>query len=320
MRIAFLGNFGVSFCTEVHLSKSFESLGHEVTRIQEGETKAVDVPNLVQGHDLWVWTQTYGLAETGGTREERVEMIERIRKMGVPSLGIHLDRWWGLRRERQVYEEPYFTLDTLATADGGHQKQWEELGVRHIWFPPGVFHEEAEPGIPRPEYESEIAFVGGWRGYGHTEWRHRRQLVHHLRIRYGRRIAFWPKVGQPAVRERNLQDLYASAKIAIGDSCLVPTKHRKPMTHYCSDRIPETVGRGCLLLHPHVEGVTDGTLYTPDEHLVTWPLGNFRAMDQQIERMLTDDEERKRIAKAGHAHVLENHTYKVRLAQLLEQL
>lgn len=35
MRIVFLGNFRVDFCSEVHHAKSLESMGHEVVRLQE---------------------------------------------------------------------------------------------------------------------------------------------------------------------------------------------------------------------------------------------------------------------------------------------
>lgn len=319
MHVAYLGNFSVSHSTESHVAASLESLSHSVTRIQEGQTRAVNVPLLVHGHDLFLWTQTKSLADQGGNTEERMMMVAAIRGMGIPSLGFHLDRWWGLKREGSLYTEPFFRLDYLATAEGGVPEKWKALGVNHIWAPPAVFHEETALGTPRSEFESDIVFVGSWQAYGHTEWKHRQELINHLQRRWKGRVAFWPKPGQPAVRGKALQDLYASVKVAIGDSCLSPVDG-KPVTRYFSDRIPETVGRGCALIHPYVEGVTDGTLYEDCEHLVTWPLGDWESLDRAIEGMLRDDAAREHIAKQGWEHVQERHTYRVRMAEILEEI
>jgi hypothetical protein len=95
------------------------------------------------------------------------------------------------------------------------------------------------------------------------------------------------------------------------------------MTRYTSDRMPETVGRGGLLIHPAVEGVTFdrgglnvGLPYTPGEHLLTWDLGVWQGLEQQIEWALSHPDENEEIREAGMAHVAEHHTYTARMRSI----
>ncbi|MEX2253026.1 MAG: glycosyltransferase, partial [Thermoleophilaceae bacterium] len=135
---------------------------------------------------------------------------------------------------------------------------------------------------------------------------------------------FWPKGREPIyecagvatnqIRGPLLADLYASIKVVVGDSCLLPGDHGR----YWSDRIPETLGRGGFLLHPWVGGIDDH--FTDGEHLRLWPAGDWRELQRLIEHYLRNDDERRRIAEAGRLHVLENHTYTVRVRQLLERI
>jgi spore maturation protein CgeB len=81
--------------------------------------------------------------------------------------------------------------------------------------------------------------------------------------------------------------------------------------------VPETVGRGGLLIHPAVDGVTDGTLYTDREHLVTYPLGDFDEMLRLVDHYLEHETEREAIRAAGRAHVAAHHTYRHRMEAVL---
>jgi len=314
MKIAFLGNFSVHYTTESHWAGSFSLLGHDVTRIQEGAVRALDVPALVDGHDLFIWVQTYGLAEQGGTNEERFGMLDKIHGMGIPSVGLHLDIWWGLDREGQVRDQAWFRMNHVFTAGGSHDAQFAAEGINHHWLPPGVYAPECVLGTPQPEYSRyQIAFVGSWRGHYHREWRHRQDLVHFLRRTYRGLVGFYPQNG--AVRGWDLNNLYASIPVIIGDSCLVGGAIR-----YSSDRIPETLGRGGFLIHPDVREVTDGSLYTSGVHLATWPLGDWPALRRTIDRYLRDDSPREEIRLAGHEHTKANHTYTHRAQYVLDYL
>jgi hypothetical protein len=159
---------------------------------------------------------------------------------------------------------------------------------------------------------SDVAFVGSWQEY-HPQWRHRFELVEHLQRRGD--CQFWPEPEQHAIRGNNLRNLYASTKVNVGDSCLLGGAD-----HYCSDRIPETLGRGGFLLHPHVHGITDTAqqAWQEGEHLVTWELGNWDELNNKIEHYLTHPHETEFIAAAGQTHTKAHHTYTERMRSLIK--
>jgi hypothetical protein len=170
--------------------------------------------------------------------------------------------------------------------------------IRAAGVPSVFYHLDRWWGLER---ESQI----------HTEPFFRLDLVSRLARRYGRRFAVLPRRGQ-VIRGRDLQELYATAKVVVGDTCLVGEPRR-----YISDRVPETVGRGGLLIHPHVDGVTDGSLYTDREHLITYPLGDFDKMIRLADHYLGAESEREAIRAAGRTHVAAHHTYAHRMEAVL---
>lgn len=325
MLIAYLGNFSPPHSTENEVRRALEILDHDVMPIQEGTpaTEVFDLANERGRPAVFLWTRTGDLAAKSGPYEAQVGMLERFRGAGIPSVGYHLDRWWGLDRQGQIADEAFFCCDLMCTADGGHDAEWAQAGVDHRWFPPAISELEAVPGRPRGTLAAPVAFVGSWRvhldddghqvGY-HPEWEHRRLLVEWLRRNWGERgLRLWPR--GHAIRGRALADVYASTDVVVGDSCLVDGGAR-----YFSDRIPETLGRGGFLLHPWVEGVTDGSLFTSGEHLATWRLGAWDELGALIDRYLGDAAAREKIAVAGREHVLAHHTYTARMRQLLAML
>ena len=180
-----------------------------------------------------------------------------------------------------------------------------------MWLSPAVSLGETELGVQVPQYRHRLAFVGSWQHGYHPEWTHRRELVDWLLKNYQFDIAFWPRPGQNAIRGEELRNLYASTDVIIGDSCLAGDA-----THYWSDRIPETVGRGGFLLHPAVEGLEEQ--YTVGEHLWTWPIGDWGALKQVIESAWASPDAIAEVRVLGREHVRKHHTYDVRVNQIRE--
>lgn len=298
--------------TENHVRQAWERLWHRVTPIQEQDITAWD-NELIQRmseFDLVLWTRTASLsAQIGHRRQWR--MIAEARRCHKPTVSFHLDRWWGLEREPATWEEPFFRTDYVITADGGHDAEWASVGINHVWLPPAVSLGETELGDYNQKFASDIAFVGSWRHGYHPEWTHRPELVNWLRQNYGNQVKFWPETNEPSVRGKDLRDLYASVKVVIGDSCLVGNA-----THYWSDRIPETIGRGGFLIHPHVVGLEDH--FTIGEHLWTWPIGDWEQLRQKINLALESPSDIELVRKAGRQHVIENHTYDERVEQIID--
>jgi hypothetical protein len=304
----YVGNFGPSHSTETHVGQALEANGVKVTRHQENEVDWATLHRKVARADFVLWTSTHDYAPPA-TYPHQLEFLSKVKP---PVVGYHLDIWWDLKREPRVFEAPFFRSTMVVTADGGHPDRWATAGVNHRYMPPGVSEFECGGGTARPEFSAPLAFVGSWQGGYHPEHDHRRQLVKHLQRRG---CAFWPRQGKPAVRGEALRDLYASTTVNVGDSCFAGR-----IANYFSDRVPECVGRGGFLLHPHVDGVTDGTLYTDGEHLRCWQVGDWGELDRLIDHYTAHPDEARAVAEKGRAHVLANHTYTVRMRELLDLL
>lgn len=320
MRVAQIGNFDPPHSTENELKKALEANGCVVTPYQEGnidhwhsligalDESWEDAPG--GGFDFVVWTRTASeLNKVPDGIQNR--MADAAKSADVPVVGYHLDIWWDLPRQREMRTVPYFKLvDFFCSADGGHEKEFANAGINHRWFPPGVSEFECGKGKFDPQFAAPLGFVGCWDGSYHKEWQHRFSLVAHLKRKNAR---FWPELGQHAVRGAPLRDLYASVDVLVGDACLVGSEG-----HYWSDRVPETLGRGGVLIHPRVAGMEDHFEY--GKEIEVWDIGDWDALDGLIADLQNDPARRAELSEAGMKRVLKDHTYTVRMAQLMEML
>lgn len=306
MNVLYVGNFGPAYSTESHVSHSFELAGHTVYRVQEEDGIWEKVPQLadMNGSRVVVWTRTWGLDRD---LDRQIKGLDELRTHGIISCAIHLDKFFGLPREDQLTIEPWFKCDWVFTADGGNQEGFHNLGINHHWLPPGVYEPECYEGTPRYEYTYDIGFVGSWQGHYHPEWSHRQDLVNWLARTYKRRVRFWPQ--GKAVRGSDLNDLYASVKILVGDSCMVDQKG-----YYWSDRVPECTGRGGFLLHPSTPGLTDY------HNIATWNLGDWNGLRSSIDYYLSDTAARNALRLQCHHQTKSLHTYTHRVRTVLETM
>jgi len=304
--VAYAGNFTRSWCTEVHVAGSLEQLGHTVVRVQENNLDWARLPDLVDqaAVDLVLWTRTWAVDGAAA-----LQALDELRGRGVPTVSYHLDRWWGLGREPEIHSEPFFRTDLVVTPDD-QAEQWAAAGVHHRWMPPGVYGAECGPVEPNPQrWPWPVVFVGSY-PYPHPGWtQYRHNLVMKFRARFGHDFQVLPRRGQP-IRGRDLQELYATAQVVVGDSCLVGTPAR-----YWSDRIPETLGRGGLLIHPDVPGLA--AWYATGHDLLTYPLGDFDQAVAHAEWALANPAAAQQIRDQGRATVLGRDTYAHRMAAVL---
>lgn len=304
LTVAYVGNFTRPFCTEVHVRASLIELGHTVVSLQENEVDWRTLPDVVrrEGAHMLLWTRTWGV-----DNDAALWALAELEARGVPTVSYHLDRWWGLEREYQVEAEPFFRTAMVFSPDD-QAKRWAEAGVTHRWLPPGVFGPECRPTAPnRRLFHHDVVFVGT-QPYPHPSWAdYRSQLLDTLEGHYGRRFTRWPK-GRP-VRGQQLGALYATAKVVVGDSCLAG----EPVG-YWSDRVPETLGRGGLLVHPHTDVLAE---WYPD--LPTYPLGDFDQLLETVDQLLAQTpEERQQLVERNRSLVLARDTYAHRMATVLE--
>lgn len=323
MRIAYVGNFTQSHCTEVHLAATLESLGHEVIRLQENELPPDTLSAMINSNpwDLFLFTRTWGNLVT-------LDHLAQLRERKIPSASYHLDLYVGLARKylhgglnigEVLQTDPFWRTDFVFTPDGDPEsaKVFELNGVRHYYMKPGVFKSECYMADPQYTLKNDVLFVGGGNrlgepdGYGHPEWPYRDQLIDWLYRQYDVRFT---KFGHPqeTIRNEALNQLYADTKVVVGDSVCIDFNHE----HYWSDRVYETIGRGGFLIHPYIKGLEEE--FTDGETIIFYNYGDFDMLKTKIDYYLEHDEERDRIRLAGHEFVKNHATYNERLTQMLD--
>lgn len=322
MKLLFIGNFEPPYSTENELKWTFEHLGWEVTAVQEN----ADNPTvLMQDHALFLWVHTHGWDKNVDTFKEFLSLAI---KAGIPTASFHLDRYWGLnkndRREDLIGQHPFWHTDTVFTADGGDH-DWKGRGVNHHWLKPGVVERDCYIGEPRNEYEVDVAFVGSQ--HYHPEYKERSQLITWLEQTYGDRFRrFAGDTPSGTVRGKDLNDLYASVKVVVGDSCFA--NHNEaliyssvtgdysswPNENYWSDRIAETTGRGGFLMHPQTPGLDhEGIIAYEPGGIATW---NYK-LKHDIDYWLEHDQQREEIRQQGYKWTKNNATYTNRVKEML---
>ncbi len=317
MLIAYVGNFtnvdsdGKSYNTENHLALTLEKLGHTVVRIQETPgTNPGWLNQVPPDTDMFMYTRTWGHMVTMGD-------LKTLEDRNMPTVSYHLDLYVGLDRQDNIENDPFWKTAYVFTADGDpeSQKYFESRGINHFWLLPAVFEDEcymAEPNSD-PTLQGEVIFVGGGAEYAHKQWPYRHELVKFLEQTYGER---YKKYGHPqrTVRGRELNQLYANSKVAIGDSVNIGFRHKA----YTSDRLFESMGRGAFTIYPRIEGIEQ--MFVEGVNAVFYEHGNLSDLHEKIDYYLENEEVRESIRRAGHQFVKSSQTYTQRLQALLDQL
>jgi hypothetical protein len=298
-RVAYLGNFLPPYSTENDIAWTLEHLGHEVIRLQENAFNEKQFGEAREACDMFLWTHTHQFSNITDLLMEH--LLDWFKEHGKPTVSFHLDKFWGIpEREKRIGSDPFFKTDFVFTADGGFQDQFAAHGINHIWSPPGVVERDCHYGTPREQYRCDVAFVGSVDGY-HECYPFRREMVEFLKDRYRHRFRTFLHVRGP-----DLNDLYASCKVAVGDCIFAGTPH------YWSDRLPETYGRGGCLVHPMVEGMTiPSAFYEPQ---------NLESLAYAIDELLRGSQSRRSFTRFSHEHVRANDTYTQRIETILKMV
>lgn len=281
------------------IAEAAQHLGWQVTHWDALHAPTGEVVAACKDADLFVWARTHGHDPAG----DPAVMLRHIEDLGVPTVGIHMDLYWGLRnREPQIGAHPWWSCQYVFTADGGNQHRFAERGVNHHWMPPAMgvrFYGRVQPSGRYPD--TRVVFVGSHVPRIHGD--HRRQLLTWARHRYqhqflhadGRHTPVWGAA---------LSDLYASAHVALGDSA--------PAPYYWSDRIPTTLGRGGVLAHPRTEGLAEQGF--TDDTMILYDRYDFTALGARIDSLTS--RERANLSEAGLTVIGERHLWTHRLQQI----
>jgi hypothetical protein len=107
-----------------------------------------------------------------------------------------------------------------------------------------------------------------------------------------------------------MNNLYKSCRVTVGDSML----YQGVDDRYWSNRVPEALGRGGILIFPQVDYLAEIT----DGMLPMWPLGDFDQLEREVLELFHNDKRQEQLRRWGRQWA-KNHTYEVRVKEL-EQL
>lgn len=308
MKIVFLGNFGVSYSSENHHVKTLESLGHEVIKLQEGKVDGNEIVRQALASNLFVVVHTHGWV----TPILPLSDVLRLLKGKVTTLTYHLDLWFGIERQKDLETDDFYKLIDHFFCTDKLMADWfnDNTKVKGHFLPAGVYHEETYLlDLPKT---NDVIFVGS-KGY-HNEWKWRPELINWLYQTYGDRFKHYGNDGLGVVRGDDLNKLYSSTKIVVGDTLCLNFNY----PYYLSDRVFETTGRGGFLLMPYIKGIED--LFEVGKEIITFKFGDFKDLKKKIDYYLEHDEEREKIRIAGFERTKKDHTYKNRWIKILETI
>jgi len=305
-KLCYLGNFEPYFSTENDIKKSFESLGWEVCAFQESVLDDKMIDNILEAMKdckFLLYTRTW-------TRSHvfYLKLIKGVHLLGKKCVSVHLDLYLGLDRGEflKKKQDSFFLSDYVFSADGGKQDEFKKLGINHFWFQPAVLESSCYFGKPVEKYKSKVAFVGSY--HYHKEWPYRKMLIDWLARTYGKDFKLWGAT--ELVRGDDLNNLYASADIVVGDSTYSP--------FYWSDRVPETTGRGGFLIHPHTEGLDEQYPYY--KALIPYDAGDFTQLKEIIDYFLANPAERQKVKEFALENAKKKHTYKIMCQYVIDTL
>jgi len=313
-RIAFLGNFRVNYSTETHHAQTLESMGHTVDRLQETQANSEKIYKIASKSDLFVWVHTHGWNTPGRLGMEHV--LKRLKNLGIPTMTYHLDLWFGLKRQNDLDNDPFYKNIGHFFATDKLMANWfnENTEVKGHFLPAGVVAPEC---YIHPDYDGtfdyDVIFVGS-RRY-HPEYPYRPQLIDFLRNTYGDRFLHVGGDGDTGVvRGHDLNRMYARSKIAIGDTLNINFSY----PYYSSDRLFESTGRGGFTIYPNILGLSE--YFKDKEEIVFYEHGNLKDLKTKIDYYLENDNERESIRMAGFKRTKADHTYNNRWKTIIQEL
>lgn len=311
-RIGYIGNFGPARSTENALRYGLMRCGAEVVPIQQ-ERPIFDASWAE--FDALLYTRTHNRTALG---PEWIPRWRQLEAAGVRTAAVHLDVFVGLRRygiAADFSNEPMFAMEHCFSPDPALASR---IAAEHHWLPPAA---DIRAGDPDPAgldlAPGRVVFVGSRYGTGqlHPEYPFRIELLRWLEDRFAERF-LWFGGDSPngAPRGEQLWRIYESDALIIGDSCFAGSR-----PHYWSDRVPETLGHGGLLLHPWIEGIEEAF---PDRPLWWWPAGDLDALADRIEswRQPSMADYRETARRLARKQTRARHTYVHRAREILATL
>jgi hypothetical protein len=292
MKITLIGKFK-KLHDEEYLARTFETLGHEVQRIPENTDLQHAAGQIIEFRPKFVLYCK--LNSQGNVRQFLADM----KSFKILTVCWVFDLYWGYAREFRL-NGPSFEADYVFSTDGGHQKEFEELGINHYLLRQGIYDPECL--LYAPERPYGVGFVGSI----NPIYPKRQELLQRLHESYPG-FKWVGRLDTNEMRGLQLNEFYRYVKVLIGDTVYSP--------NFWSNRVVETLGRGGFLIHQDVEGIKEEYPY-----LVTYEKDNYADLKAKIEYYLEHEDERRDLIKKNHEWVKSRYLASHKCQELIDMV
>lgn len=298
MKIYYIAKFK-KLWDEESIARGFEDNGHTVIRADDSSKTNKEYLEEIQKEkpDLVLFAKLH-------TKENPQVLLDEIKKLGVSTVSWTFDLLLGHPpREKVISSFHFLKADYVFLTDGGHTKEYKEIGINKHTCRQAIPDEYYYQGEYTPEYDYDIVFIGTQ----NVTFPYRQKTMRFLEDIYGDRFHWIGKENDQAIRGHDLNKLYASCKIVIGDYMYSP--------NYWSNRIYETLGRGAFLITPRIAGLDEH--YTEYKDYIPYDWGDYEQLKKKIDYFLEHPADRKKIQDQAFK-TSAKHTWKTRCKQFIE--
>lgn len=269
------------------------------------------------------WQPDLFVFQIQGLGEYTAEIMAELRSEHPSAIFVN---WNGDYHPETLFDLQYmallkhFHLTGLVTTQV--REEYTRVGIPWFYWQIGYEESDAEPSPDTPRHD--VVFLAN--GYSTI----RQELVMNLRSLEGYDIGLygsWPEKFKP--NGSTLYDfgagqkLYRAAKLAISDNQwgmdatgFVSNRLFQAMAAG-SNRLFQAMAAGGVLLLQQRFGGMELLGLRDSEHLVIWD--DFEDLRDEIDYYMTHDDERVKIARTGTEEVLDNHSFDVRVMELLDE-
>jgi spore maturation protein CgeB len=217
--------------------------------------------------------------------------------------------------------------DIFLTMSEGLVDEFRKMNPSSFWltqaFEPSFFEIKEITERDVQTYSAEVAFVGNLGSK--TQYLARREALERV-IEEGFKLRWWgPRIPRklsaiPLIlgklgRSYGGKFIWGEeyAKVAKLSKVFLAFDAMPHIRKSMSARMYTAVGCGAFYMCQHVDGIEE--VFEPDKEIITFHSGD--EMIDKIRYYLKNDELRTKIAASGKSHVLKEHTYEVRIKQML---
>lgn len=304
-RIGIVGNFRSQYTAEQDWRIAWESHGWHVVPYQGDSMSARQVIGAAKYCDVLMIV----------TMKRWPENLAQECSRWTHTIGWRPDRYWGRPDIGTFWRDPLFGSDIVITTDG-YPHDWASVGVNHHFLPQAISERwRTYQGARRAGLSADLAFVGRTHNYMEKGWvAHRMELTDWLRNMSRRELWTWRCFGGEhkfVERSHRMNNVYKSCRVTVGDSML----YYGVDDRYWSNRVPEALGRGGILIFPQVDYLAELT----DGMLPMWRMGDWDGLEAQILELYHDDKRQDELRRWGRQWA-KQHTYEVRVKQIEEMI